>query len=73
MDGIFDYVMARLKDSGRTYAQIAAGSGVKKRTVAKIARGEIKDPGVSHIEAMARYFRGLDAQAAERHQRAGAA
>lgn len=44
-------------DTGRfTYQQISDGSGVPKRTVEKIKRREIEDPGVSHIEKLANWF-----------------
>lgn len=56
---MYEFVIDRLENSGRTYQEVADGSGVSKRTVEKIARKEIKDPGVSHIEALARYFRAL--------------
>jgi len=54
---IYSYVMAQLSDCGLTYQQIADGSGVNRRTVEKIARSEISDPGVSHIEKLAVFFR----------------
>ena len=62
---IHAYVLGALDkaiDNGRlTYAQIAEGSGVPKRTVEKIKRREIEDPGVSHIEKLANFFRGASA------------
>lgn len=57
---LYEFVMTRLKaasETGITYQQIAAGSGVNKRTVEKIARREIEDPGVSHVQKLADYFR----------------
>lgn len=38
------------------WPSVAAGSGVSLRTIEKIARREIKDPGVSHIEKLAAFF-----------------
>lgn len=61
---LYEYVIERLENSGRTYQEIADGADMSRRTVEKIARKEIKDPGVSHIEALARYFR------AEKHRAA---
>jgi transcriptional regulator with XRE-family HTH domain len=54
---LYQYVMARLDSAELTYQEIADGSGVNKRTVEKIARKEIEDPGVSHVEKLAEYFR----------------
>lgn len=53
---IYDFVMERLKAGEETYQQIATGSGVSRRTVEKIARKEIEDPGVSNIQRLADYF-----------------
>lgn len=47
-----------------TYGQISGGSDVNIRTVEKIARREIADPGVSHIEKLANFFREREAKAA---------
>lgn len=54
---LYAYVMSRFEKSGLTYQEVADGSGISRRTVEKIARREIKDPGVSHVEALARFFR----------------
>jgi transcriptional regulator with XRE-family HTH domain len=54
---IYDYVLAQLDSTALTYKQIAVGSGVSKRTVEKVARREIEDPGVSHIQKLADFFR----------------
>lgn len=62
MDSIFAYVLGRLETTSLTYQQVADGSGVPKRTVEKIARQEIEDPGVSHIEKLERFFRGHEAR-----------
>lgn len=62
------YVMKALDqaiDTGRfTYQEISTGSGVPKRTVEKIKRREIEDPGVSHIEKLANWFREQEQAAA---------
>jgi transcriptional regulator with XRE-family HTH domain len=54
---IFEYVLERLSASKGRWGEVAEGSGVSKRTVEKIARREIEDPGVSHIQKLADYFR----------------
>lgn len=48
--------MDQLQQSKGRWREVAKGAGVSKRTVEKIARREIVDPGVSHIEALAAYF-----------------
>lgn len=55
---IYEYVMEQLHAvSGEpAFEEVAAGSGVPKSTVKKIKWKQIKDPGVSHIEALANYF-----------------
>lgn len=55
-DGIHDYVLKQFATTDLSYRQIAKGSGVPKRTVEKIARKEIEDPGVSSIEKLAAFF-----------------
>ena len=57
---IYEFVMAGLENTKGNWPQVADGSGVSKRTLEKIARREIKDPGVSHIQALADYFRRVD-------------
>lgn len=57
---IYEYVMEQLGKTELSYQEIAEGSGVSRRTVEKIARKEILDPGVSHIEKLAAFFRGLE-------------
>jgi hypothetical protein len=56
-DSIYDYVMEQLEASKGNWPSIAEEAGVSPRTLEKIARREIIDPGVSHIEKLARYFR----------------
>lgn len=60
-ESIFETVLTRLQESKGHWARVAEGAGVSKRTIEKIASGEIKDPGVSHIEKLYRYFRGQEA------------
>ncbi len=56
-DSIYQYVMGELSRTDKTYAQLAKGSKVPKRTLEKIARREIGNPGVKHVERLAAYFR----------------
>lgn len=56
--------MGQFERTPLSYQEIADGSGVNKRTIEKIARGEIEDPGVSHVEKLATFFRGVEAKAA---------
>jgi len=58
MESIYKFVMAELDSTRLTYEEIAQGADLSRRTVEKIARQEIKDPGVSQVEALARFFRG---------------
>ena len=56
---LYEYVMAQLGKTELVYQEVAEGSGESKRTVEKIARKEILDPGVSHCENVAAFFREL--------------
>jgi transcriptional regulator with XRE-family HTH domain len=55
---LHDYVVQQLLDCRGKWPDVAKATGVSKRTIEKIARREIADPGVSHIEKLASYFRG---------------
>jgi transcriptional regulator with XRE-family HTH domain len=56
-ESLFEYVLNELEASKGKWSAVAEGSGVSYRTLEKIARGEIKDPGISHVEKLAKYFR----------------
>jgi hypothetical protein len=56
-DSIYDYVIGRLEAQQSNWKLVAAGSGVPYSTVYKIGKRIVKDPGVSHIEKLAKYFR----------------
>jgi len=58
-DSIYHYVLAELASRKGTWPAIAADTDISLRTIEKIARREVKDPGVSRIESLARYFRAL--------------
>jgi transcriptional regulator with XRE-family HTH domain len=57
MTSLHDFVVAKLMAARGQWPAIAAATGVSKRTIEKIARREIKDPAVSHIEKLAAHFR----------------
>lgn len=56
-NSIYEYVLAELERTKGRWSEVADGAGMSKRTIEKIARREIEDPGVSHIEKLALYFR----------------
>lgn len=57
-DSIYEFVLHQLQASKGSWRAVADGSGVSLRTLEKIARKEIANPGVIHIEKLASYFRG---------------
>lgn len=61
---IYDYVLARLQSTKGEWPTVAERAGMSKRTLEKIARREIADPGVSHIQRLADYFRSEERKAA---------
>lgn len=54
---LYDFVMDSFAESDQTYRQIAKGAGMSKRTVEKVARREIENPGVNTVQQLANYFR----------------
>jgi transcriptional regulator with XRE-family HTH domain len=56
-DSIYEYVLEQLQAVKGTWPVVAEETGMSQRTIEKIARREVKDPGVSHIEKLAGYFR----------------
>jgi transcriptional regulator with XRE-family HTH domain len=52
------FVLESLRSAKGTWPAVAEKTGISKRTIEKIASGEIENPGVSHIEKLANYFRG---------------
>jgi transcriptional regulator with XRE-family HTH domain len=63
-ESLYEFVMAQLQASKGSWPVVAESSGVSVRTISKIARREIEDPGISHVEKLAKYFRENPAQAA---------
>jgi transcriptional regulator with XRE-family HTH domain len=61
---IHSYVLRELQTWKGRWPAVADGSGVSIRTIEKIARREIADPGVSHIEKLATFFAKHSEQAA---------
>lgn len=57
-ESIFEYVLAKLEGSKGRWHEVSEGSGVPKRTLEKIARGEIENPGIRHVERLFAYFAG---------------
>lgn len=61
MESIYSYVLEQLAEQKGTWRTIAKETGISYRTIDKIARREVKDPGVLKIEKLCRYFRALEA------------
>lgn len=56
-ESIYEFVLEQLEFSKGQWPRVARESGISRRTIEKIARKEVKDPGVSLIERLAKYFR----------------
>jgi len=56
-DSIHDYVVDQLQACKGQWSRVSADTEISKRTIEKIARREVKDPSVSFIERLHRYFR----------------
>lgn len=54
--GIYEYVIAQLQQHKGRWREVAEQSGVSRRTLEKIARKEIPNPGIHSVEALARHF-----------------
>ncbi len=63
MESIYAYVLDRLGTWKGRWPKVAKGSKVSRRTIEKIFHKDIEDPGISHIEKLARFFRAEDAKA----------
>jgi len=61
---IFDFVKRNLQATRGRWPDVAEGSGVPISTVRKIAQGQIQDPAVSKVQALADYFHRREAAAA---------
>ena len=60
-ESIHDYVVDQLQASKGQWSRVAEDTNMSKRTIEKIARREFKDPAVSFIERLYRYFREREA------------
>ena len=69
---IHDYVVDQLNLTKGRWPEVARESGIPRRTLEKIARREISNPGVRHIQRLTDYFRkvGAGGTAPEPHQEA---
>lgn len=56
VEPIFDYVKRNLAATRGRWPEVAEGSGVAISTLRKIAQGQIEDPAVSKVQALADYF-----------------
>jgi transcriptional regulator with XRE-family HTH domain len=63
-ESLHEYVIRQLNDNKGRWPAIAESSGVARSTIAKIARREVENPGVLHVEKLAKYFREHTPQAA---------
>ena len=61
MESLHEYVISQLQAAKGRWQVVANESGVSRRTIEKIARREVANPGVSYVEKLARYFRERDA------------
>lgn len=59
---LYEFVLAHLRSGESTYQQISDGTGISRRTIEKIARQEIENPGVRNVETLATWFRERHAQ-----------
>jgi len=56
-ESIYRFVLDQLRAAKGTWPRVAHDTGIPLRTIEKIARREVADPGVSRIEILARYFK----------------
>ena len=54
---IYSFVLGKLQEAKGRWSDVSRDTGISKRTIEKIARREIKNPGIAHVEALAEYFR----------------
>jgi hypothetical protein len=54
---IYDYVIDQLAKHKGKWRIVAIESGVSRRTIEKIARKEVTNPGIHHVQALADYFK----------------
>jgi predicted transcriptional regulator len=57
MENIKQFVVTNLKEQNGNLRVIAEETGVPYSSLLKIASGEIKNPGIDHIQVLLLYFR----------------
>ena len=65
-DSIYAFVLEELQAAKGHWPRVAEATGISRRTIEKIARREVKDPGVSLVERLAAHFRSDAAKATRR-------
>jgi transcriptional regulator with XRE-family HTH domain len=61
---LHDYVIAQLQARKGEWRGIAEATGISRSMIVKIAQRRVKDPGVSFIERLVKYFRAQEARKA---------
>lgn len=56
-----DYVVRKLQEAKGTWPLVSRETGMSRKTIVKIAMRTVKDPRVSNVERLARYFQQRDA------------
>ena len=54
---IYEFVLSELVKAKGHWPAISNGTGISRRTIEKIARKEVSNPGVKHIQTLAEYFK----------------
>jgi transcriptional regulator with XRE-family HTH domain len=50
------FVLDELEKAKGRWGHVAQATGISRRTISKIAREEIPNPGIKSVEQLARYF-----------------
>ncbi len=53
-ESIYQYVLDQLQAAKGRWSQVSEDTGISKRTIEKIARQEVEDPGVKRVETRLR-------------------
>ncbi len=56
-ESLHEFVIRGLQERKGQWRKVAEGSGVPYKTLEKVARREVADPGVSICEKLAAFFR----------------
>lgn len=57
-ESIYSFVLTELEKAKGRWPDVARETDMSLSTLKKIARREVENPGVMHIEKLANYFRG---------------